>query len=334
MPLVLQPDALTFANSSHDRSRPKLYKFRLEPLAQACLKLYPAFSLQGIDILCGLNNLRKIFDFARGKQSKGFRIDMESCSTTLMMTRWEPLQDNMSQTSLCRGYGRGFEASCTTQEGRLSKSSSHHRVISYSLGDLNLVVQFEADALDCRCSQKLERQIDYSDMPVTNRGPDSAVAGASQNDIQEDSAPPLDIVDVGTTHTCDCMIEIKSRDHKNESLDDIMIQMWLSGCRRLYLGRHIRRRFETDAVFEGNVESDLRIWQIQHEDEIACFITLLEQIRQQVSQSALGAVDGRFALVCERVGTEMVLKLWRRESGQDLLRQETISRLRHCQVTR
>jgi hypothetical protein len=334
MPLVLQPDALNFANCPHDRSRPKLYKFRLEPLAQACLKLYPGFSLQGIDILCGLNNLRKIFEFASGKQSKGFRIDMEFFSTTLMMTRWEPLQDNMSETSLCRGYGRGFEASCTTQEGRLSKSSSHHRVISYSLGDLNLIVQFEADALGCRCSQELERQSLYSDMPATNQGPDSTLSGAFQNDIQEESAPPLDIVDVGTTHSLDCIIEIKSRDHKNKFLDDIMIQMWLSGCRRLYLGRHISGRFETDAVFEGNVENDLRLWQIQHGDEIACFVTLLEQIRQQVSQSSLGAVNGRFALLCERVGTEMVLKLWRRESGQDLLRQETINILRHCQVAR
>jgi hypothetical protein len=334
MPLVLQPDALNFANSPHDRSRPKLYKFRLEPLAQACLKLYPGFSLQGIDILCGLNNLRKIFEFAIGKQSKSFRIDMELFSTTLMMTRWEPLQDNMSETSLCRGYGRGFEASCTTQEGRLSKSSSHHRVISYSLGDLNLIVQFEADALGCHCSQELELQSPHSDMPATNQGPYSTVSGAFQNDIQEESAQPLDIVDVGTTHSLDCIIEIKSRDHKNKFLDDIMIQMWLSGCRRLYLGRHIRGRFETDAVFEGNVENDLRLWQIQHEAEIACFVTLLEQIRQQVSQSSLGAVDGRFALVCERVGTEMVLKLWRRESGQDLLRQETINILRHCQVAR
>lgn len=334
MPLVLQPDALNFANSPHDRSRPKLYKFRLEPLAQACLKLYPGFSLQGIDILCGLNNLRKIFEFASGKQSKSFRIDMELFSTTLMMTRWEPLQDNMSETSLCRGYGREFEASCTTQEGRLSKSSSHHRVISYSLGDLNLIVQFEADALGCHCSQELERQSPYSDMPATNQGPYSTVSGAFQNDIQEESAQPLDIVDVGTTHSLDCIIEIKSRDHKNKFLDDIMIQVWLSGCRRLYLGRHIRGRFETDAVFEGNVENDLRLWQIQHEAEIACFVTLLEQIRQQVSQSSLGAVDGRFALVCERVGTEMVLKLWRRESGQDLLRQETINILRHCQVAR
>jgi hypothetical protein len=89
MPLVLQPDALAFANTSNVEASPKLYKFRLEPLAQECLRLYSAFVLQGIDILCGLDNLRKLFDFACGKQSKGFRIDMELCSTALMITRWE-----------------------------------------------------------------------------------------------------------------------------------------------------------------------------------------------------------------------------------------------------
>jgi hypothetical protein len=67
MPLVLQPDAIALAKAPELANCPKLYKFRFEALAQACLKLRPAFSLRDIDILCGLNNLRKIFDFASGK---------------------------------------------------------------------------------------------------------------------------------------------------------------------------------------------------------------------------------------------------------------------------
>jgi hypothetical protein len=333
MPLVLQPDALAFANTSNVEASPKLYKFRLEPLAQECLRLHSAFVLQGIDILCGLNNLRKLFDFACGKQSKGFRIDMELCSTALMITRWESLQETMSQNSLCRGYGGGFEASCTTQEGRLTKSSSRRRAISYSLSDLNLIVQFEVDAFHCLCSQRVDGKNLCSNTRVTDGEPVLAVAEASQSNFPEDFAPSLDIVDIGMTHDNVCMIEIKSRDHKNKASDDIMVQMWLSGCRQLYLGRHIRGHFDTDAVYRGNIESDISIWQRQHGDEIVCFTALLRQIRQKVSQSASGAVGGRLALICERLGTDMILKLWRHEAGQDFMRHEILVRLqRHCQV--
>jgi hypothetical protein len=121
------------------------------------------------------------------------------------------------------------------------------------------------------------------------------------------------------------MIEIKSRDHKNKNSDETMVQMWLSGRRRLYLGRHIRDRFVTNAVYEGDIDPDVIIWQRQHEGEIACFTGLLEQIQQKISAS--GDDGGRFALVCERDGIGSVLRLWRREGGQDLLRHETLARL-------
>jgi hypothetical protein len=208
---------------------------------------------------------------------------------------------------------------CTSQEGRPAKSSSHHRVVSYSLGSSNLVVQFEADACDCRCERVDEKaQSAALDSMLVRQKP-------SQGHFPDHLASPLNVVDIGKTHGSDCMIEIKSRDHKNKSSDEIMVQMWLSGRRRLYLGRHIRGRFDTNAVYEGDIDPDVIIWQRQHEGEIACFTGLLEQIRQKMS--AFGDGGGRFALVCERDGIGSVLRLWRREGGQDLLRHETLAKL-------
>lgn len=72
-------------------------------------------------------------------------------------------------------------------------------------------------------------------------------------------------MDVGKSHDSDCLIEIKSRDHKNLKLDDILVQMWLSGRRRLYLARHVRGRFDTNAVYKGDIDADLEKWRKQHE---------------------------------------------------------------------
>lgn len=64
MPLVLQSDAVVSKQPPEDAHGPKLYTFRLEALAQVCLRNNSAFTLKGVDIICGLKNLRKVLDFA------------------------------------------------------------------------------------------------------------------------------------------------------------------------------------------------------------------------------------------------------------------------------
>lgn len=326
MPLVLQPDAIEFAKTQESSHGPKIYTFRLEALAQACLKVQSTFQLQDIDMLCGLNNLRKIFEFVSGKQGKAFRIDVELCNGTVMMTRWEHFEENMSQTSLCRGYGANFEVACTSQEERQVKSSSHHRIVSYSLGELNMVVQFEADACDCRCQAANDGTIKSEAQSI---GPNAITTKeySLEDKLPGRSPSPLNIVEIGEKHDPDGLIEIKSRDHKNRSLDDIMVQMWLSGRHRLYLGRHNRGRFDTNAIYQGDIDSDMIIWQRQHKETIVRFAGLLKQIQRKVMESAIHSEGGRFALVCERDKIGRKLTLWRRDGGQDFLRPETLARL-------
>lgn len=115
------------------------------------------------------------------------------------------------------------------------------------------------------------------------------------DDHSDELASPLRTVDFGKAHGSYCMVEIKSRDHKNKSSDDIMAQMWLSRCRRLYLGRHVRGRFDRDALFQGDIDSDLIAWQRHHEDGMACFTGLLEKIRTKVLQSAYSIVQYELA---------------------------------------
>ncbi|KAM0714501.1 hypothetical protein Q7P37_009795 [Cladosporium fusiforme] len=286
MPLIIQPDFIAFARTSETETTMDPYTFRLEALVQACMRTSPRMSFKGVDIICGVNNLRKIFDFARGKQKDPFRIDVEICSEVLMMTRWDEDSKNLAQTSLCRGYGRGFEEACTTQEEQDVKSTSHHRIFSYSLGGLSLLVQSEVDACDCRCfaQDSWEFRI-RSSLPRVCPAV-SAKATLPQTDLPhqmhlpDSSTLPLAVVDVGMKHSSECLVEIKSRDKKNTRMDDIMVQMWFSGLHRLYLGRHLRGTFVSTHAYQKDVTSDLAMWQRQNENEIAIFVGLLKHVKQ------------------------------------------------------
>lgn len=142
---------MVFTRGCEDPSLMEPYRFRLEPLVQACRRMRPDFDIESMSILTGLNNLRQIFKFASGKDRQPFRIDIQMVGRTMMMTRWERDPSSMTQTPLCRGYGRGFEKICTRLEGTQSESTSHHRIVSYTLGSLSFAVQFEADLRICDC---------------------------------------------------------------------------------------------------------------------------------------------------------------------------------------
>ncbi|KAM0714644.1 hypothetical protein Q7P37_009942 [Cladosporium fusiforme] len=194
MPLVLKPDAIAFAKAQESANCPKLYMFRLEALAQACLRLNPAFTLQGVDILCGLNNLRKIFEFVSKKRGKAFRIGAELSNGTVMMTRWEHLKESMSQTSRCRGYGVNLRWRALRR-----KEDWPSRPVITEL--------FRADD-----------GIVHSIAQLLARDSTSAKRYRSQGDLSGRSPSLLNIVDIGEKHGSNCLIEIKSRDHKNRNL--------------------------------------------------------------------------------------------------------------------
>ena len=304
------------------------HRFRFEPLVEACYRSGPDFRLDNVDILSGLNNLRQILKFVSGTDRQPFRIDIQMVGKTMMMTRWERDLSNIARTSLCRGYGRGFEKACTQAEKKTPASTSHHRIVSYVLGDINIVAQFEADLRDCTCQSAQE-----------NRGtptvPSQAIWAQALARMQircaDQSASTLHVADIGVFHTRDCLLEVKSRDHKNNNTDDIMAQMWLSSCHNLYLARHVRGRFDISGVQHKNVRKDLSLWQDQHQQDIAALHSILHTIRHAIQDDRESQSEKKYALVVDRECGKSVLKLWRRNGGQEMLPIHLIERFGHTE---
>ncbi|KAK4551675.1 hypothetical protein LTR86_011006 [Recurvomyces mirabilis] len=331
-PIRLQPDAMVFAKASDKDTCVQPYKFRLEPLVQACWRSNPDFSLQNVDILSGLNNLRQILKFVSGTVKQPFRIDIQMVGKTMMMTRWERDPNSLTHTSLCRGYGRGFEKTCAKPETKDPESTSHHRIVRYALGDINVVVQYEADLRDCSC-QPVEQ--DHSAVNSPDVSSDSRSV-QDQAQLQHQSADlsglTLKVADIGSPHTRDCLLEIKSRDHKNNNTDDILAQMWLSGCHNLYLARHVRGRFDASGVQHKNVRGDLELWQDQHEQSIAALQSILHTIRKVLQDDPMTSSAKEYALVLEQADGKSVLNLWRRNGGQVMLPDHIMQKLGPTQV--
>jgi hypothetical protein len=106
----------------------------------------PDFDFSGVDLVTNRNSLRKLLDFASGRISDSFRIDVNLVNSTLFLTRRERSTRNVIQGFRNSGYGHNFERAFTKPQEGLEDSNGHHRVARYEMGKLNCVVRFEVDA--------------------------------------------------------------------------------------------------------------------------------------------------------------------------------------------
>jgi len=310
---------MAFAKENEDRYSVKPYGFRFEPLVQACRRSRPDFQSEKVDVLSGLNNLRQIFKFVSGTDWQPFRADIQMIGKTMMMTRWEKDLNSMTHTSLCRGYGQGFEKVCTKQEEKAREATSHHRIVNYALGDLSVVVQYQADLRDCSFFSEEPDRTALRLLKNTSGALSSQDQARLQHESTDRSVLMLDIANIGVTHTIDCLLEVKSRDHKNNSTDDILAQIWLSGYHNLYLARHVRGCFDASGVQHKNVQEDLVLWQSRHEEDVGAVQSILHTIRHTLQGDRMFHSAKKYALVLEHEDGKSVLKLWRRNGGQEML---------------
>ena len=98
-----------------------------------------------VDLVTNRNSLRHLLGFVRGKAKSSFRIDLNIVHNTLVMTRREKSTREFIGKNQKSGFGHTFEHAFTESDPNM-RSSGHHRVIRYTLGNLKCVVRFEVDA--------------------------------------------------------------------------------------------------------------------------------------------------------------------------------------------
>jgi hypothetical protein len=115
----------------------------MEPGVRSILQQHREFDFLSIDLFgCGVT-LGHLFHYVQDVNShKRFCFRADVIGETVFFTRKDHLSEDMARAA--KSYGRSFTEAYTTSND--VSLETHHRIINYRLGGLNLLLQFEADA--------------------------------------------------------------------------------------------------------------------------------------------------------------------------------------------
>ncbi|KAJ7592609.1 hypothetical protein C8J56DRAFT_822509 [Mycena floridula] len=103
------------------------------------------FDWSQVDVVTDRNGLRKLLRWIGGVPDiKPFRIDLQLAGKkTVLFNRWEKrYRENFSGFT----FGFNFEKASTLNAKDCEEAAAHHRIVSYDMNGLKLVVRFEVDA--------------------------------------------------------------------------------------------------------------------------------------------------------------------------------------------
>ena len=271
----------------------------------------PEMRFADINVISGLNTLRKLFAIVEnGSSSPGIedkvRIDIEIIRDTLLMRRWHRLQSSATQMTLT-GCGRGFEEACTSIVPGFEDCTSYHRINTLRLGHLTCLAQGEADSF-------LET--------VNSAGG----AACTRNDIVASDAVGLQVEGStlcirhkGTQIDTEHIAEIKSRSIRSKLGPDVWQHLWLSGVRKLFLGKHNYGGFLECNMGLSDKSTAILEWEKTSTETIIRFTQVLEDVfHRSLALVRSGQCEGSLlALVFG--GRERTLTLHRRTEDNHML---------------
>ena len=287
-----------------DENKARWSKYPLEPLFRSIYFLAPEFDPKSIDLVTDRKNLRELLNIISGKLVKDFRVDIQLIQDTLLFTRWGKAAK--SYISGSRGYGHMFEKALGTYPKSFAQSTSHHRVVKYTLAGMRIVLRFEADGY-------LPSQDISSCKPVARQHHSSNAA------VHATNTSSLRVISAGLDVPHNSLVELKTcNENRGLAISKVADQLWFGQVPHLKIGYHTEGKFQR--IEDRDVE--------EHE-EFLCFgrikgqnlrkmIGVIENIRRIMKEHEThGAV-----LICD----EKSLHLYKAQNGVHALPHELLSR--------
>lgn len=293
----------------------------------------PDFDFGEVDVVTNRNSLRKLLNFVSGRAPMSFRIDVNMVHGTMFLTRRERSTTEKIQGSRNAGYGHNFERAFTKAEKGLEKSSGHHRVVRYKMGELDCVVRFEADAWceDESKGEELDTDVgpvegdggsgrDYEDVltKLTKLSLDNSKAHTkkpAQNQYKPTRVVPHGHIVLSTT-----LAEIKTR-KKKIRLAEALPQLWFGRTPLLLSAVHNQGKF-TVPVERVNVGEKFQEWETQRQEVLQKMVGLITELRDV----ARGAKGGACVVLCENKTRPLRLEVFESTARKMVLPEEIVER--------
>ncbi|SJL11902.1 uncharacterized protein ARMOST_15316 [Armillaria ostoyae] len=202
-----------------------------------------------VDFITDRNGLRKLLDWVGGtKQS--FRIDLQLAGTkTVLCNRWEP----KARLKVFGGYGYNFEDTMTHAAPGCERSSAgHHRIVTYDLAGLKMVVRCETDA--CHAPQNVPSS--STSRQSAQRVSTATFSKSTTSTHAVDPSTFLTVIHAGKPVASESVIELTTRKGlrgSTQKLKNKYQQLYFSQTPELIVGLHNNGRF-TD-VQRNTIES-------------------------------------------------------------------------------
>jgi hypothetical protein len=240
------------------------------------MKMHPD-SLE-IDIVGCNNTFGNLLRFARGAECT-FRMLVEVVGKTVHLVRRE--NSPKEQLIGVRGYGHTFPKTYTTWAPEVRPSKSHHRIIRYRFGGLDLLMRQSSDGY----IEEEEKETETS--PTTGssntegeditRRVESFSIGPSP--IKSTDHGQLEVIDGGQITPQSSIFDLKTRSIKlidKDTLGDELPRLWLMQTPNFILAHHRRGTFCNIEV--SDVRGEIEDWEKSHQSDLSLLNALLHRI--------------------------------------------------------
>ncbi|KAI3316823.1 hypothetical protein HD806DRAFT_527538 [Xylariaceae sp. AK1471] len=285
LPITLPADK---GNYFINQNAARIPQYSFESLFRAAEVTSPGIDFGDVDIVINRNSLRKFLDFCAGSVRQSFRVNLSVIHNTLFIERCERNARDLIRGAGGSGWGHNFEKTFTKLPEGVARSTQHHRVLKYALGELNCVIRFEVDACyKDLCEEDNQEQeksassdvqnelvLDIGNLSIGSNSRSSETVSGQISSVEK----RLKLMPQSTA------AEIKTiSSHK--TLGSFLPQLW---------GHHIEGTF--DKVTITNAGLEFTAWENKHQTELRRMVSLLSQLREAVKKSG----SKRCMAICEK----------------------------------
>ncbi|RYP23177.1 hypothetical protein DL765_001262 [Monosporascus sp. GIB2] len=283
LPITLPQDTgMQYADQNAFRTP----KYPFEPVFWALDLMNPDMRFNDVDLVCNRNSLRKLLDIATGRRPDPFVMHLHMVEKTLFITRKEKNARMRVFGNTNSGYGHNFEKACTEADRDVVGSSSHHRVVKYSMGGLNCVVRFEVDAYyEGNEEGVCARDFDHEDNALAE-----SFDLLTLKEIDSDSTKgttsntSTSAVRKGAVLSSSQMAEIKAKNGTGGTVyfKSYLPQLWFGRTPYLFIGKNTKGTFHN--IVKMHAGSKFTEWEKENQEGLRKLVGILRELREVVSK--------------------------------------------------